>query len=824
MQSLGDYEFLSSDILGHGAFALVFKGCKKGAKHEEVAIKKIKKSSFVSLNLKERKEISILKELEHENIVRLLEYHENKIELYLVLEFCNLGDYNEFLQKHHHLSEQVIRYLFFQIGNAIHFIHSHYIIHRDLKPQNILLHTSSQFISNSSFKSLNQLSSITAKIADFGFARVLSDTTMATTLCGSPLYMAPEVLLGETYDSKVDMWSIGAIIYQSFTGFAPFTAKTPQMLKKRFETDKLLQPSIPKNASYELRSLLFGLLRRNSNMRIGYIGFCSHSFFNNSLPHQNQNLFDKEDHLVTSLSKTKNSSGYLPSGHQYMFIKPDTNKQNLVPFSLDPPVYFEVSPNSRLSNQLNYSNFETNVEDENDITQNEYIFINGDSLSEKEKKLCSSKSSNDDKEIPFSSLGGVKIETKTICESLRKNENENNDFFKCDILNSIIDDQNVTEYYSDIAITPTVKEESMIRLNRNPGYSNIQFNNAAPSSDEFKQPQIFFKEEDKKDLDSKSFNSVGIPTMFGFSINKGSCHSPLNISNSLLQLKSIKCPFYSSNTESIFFENIQSNDKYYIDNQRKLLSNSISRNMLPPQYRIESEPSLLENLSYNNGGKVILEDLKFDISHIFKPDSISILDSSKNQISKRLIEECLQSILYSQYIFDIVNNLRCPLLSSSTCCLENILYNPKNELMVNLKIGILSVKLVSLLIDTLEKIKLHNSMMSSRIPALTNITHRLIHFLELSNTQLLYIQRRFEQVQKNHSFLRTILPAETIIFNQLVGLCQNYILENCFDNNKEFFSQKNDSINNICQFLYLSAFGISFSFIDPFLKLTSKLI
>ncbi len=89
------------------------------------------------------------------------------------------------------------------------------IVHRDLKPQNILLAHSG--------KTRNpHPSDIVLKIADFGFARFLQDGVMAATLCGSPMYMAPEVIMSLQYDAKADLWSLGTIVFQCLTGKAPF--------------------------------------------------------------------------------------------------------------------------------------------------------------------------------------------------------------------------------------------------------------------------------------------------------------------------------------------------------------------------------------------------------------------------------------------------------------------------------------------------------------------------------------------------------------------------------------------------------------------------
>ncbi|KAI9587326.1 hypothetical protein GQX74_003173 [Glossina fuscipes] len=145
------------------------------------------------------------------------------------------------------------------------------IVHRDLKPQNILL-------SHNYGKALPAPSKITLKIADFGFARFLNEGVMAATLCGSPMYMAPEVIMSLQYDAKADLWSLGTIVYQSLTGKAPFYAQTPNELKHYYETNENLAPKIPSGVSVELRDLLLGMLRRNAKDRISFESFFNHRF------------------------------------------------------------------------------------------------------------------------------------------------------------------------------------------------------------------------------------------------------------------------------------------------------------------------------------------------------------------------------------------------------------------------------------------------------------------------------------------------------------------------------------------------------------------
>ncbi|XP_072839193.2 serine/threonine-protein kinase ULK1 isoform X1 [Pogona vitticeps] len=274
METVGKFEFSRKDLIGHGAFAVVFKGRHKEKPEMEVAIKCINKKNLAKSQTLLGKEIKILKELKHENIVALYDFQELANSVYLVMEYCNGGDLADYLHSMRTLSEDTIRLFLQQIAGAMKVLHSKGIIHRDLKPQNILLSFAGGKKSNPN--------NIRIKIADFGFARYLQNNMMAATLCGSPMYMAPEVIMSQHYDAKADLWSIGTIIYQCLTGKAPFQASSPQDLRLFYEKNKMLMPNIPRETSAHLRQLLLGLLRRNHKDRMDFDEFFHHPFLDAS--------------------------------------------------------------------------------------------------------------------------------------------------------------------------------------------------------------------------------------------------------------------------------------------------------------------------------------------------------------------------------------------------------------------------------------------------------------------------------------------------------------------------------------------------------------
>uniref|UniRef100_A0A8C1ZWG9 non-specific serine/threonine protein kinase n=1 Tax=Cyprinus carpio TaxID=7962 RepID=A0A8C1ZWG9_CYPCA len=232
METVGKFEFSRKDLIGHGAFAVVFKGRHREKHDWEVAVKCINKKNLAKSQTLLGKEIKILK-----------------------VRFGCIGTKGT-------LSEDTIRVFLQQIAGAMRVLQAKGIIHRDLKPQNILLSLPAGRKSHSNNTCI--------KIADFGFARYLQNNMMAATLCGSPMYMAPEVIMSQNYDAKADLWSIGTIVFQCLTGKAPFQASSPQDLRLFYEKNKTLSPNIPRETSSHLRHLLLGLLQRNHKDRMDF--------------------------------------------------------------------------------------------------------------------------------------------------------------------------------------------------------------------------------------------------------------------------------------------------------------------------------------------------------------------------------------------------------------------------------------------------------------------------------------------------------------------------------------------------------------------------
>ena len=198
-RSVGAY--IVNKRLGNGSFATVWRGYHRHTL-QPVAIKSISLAKLASnrkhvANLES--EIECMRALQHENVVRLIETHDSERHKYLIMEFCEGGDLSHYLRKHKQpLPLPLAQRFATQLKNGLQVLHSRQLIHRDLKPQNLLLDQSTSPYT------------ATLKLADFGFARSLLADDMAATLCGSPLYMAPEILKYQAYDAKADLWSVGS--------------------------------------------------------------------------------------------------------------------------------------------------------------------------------------------------------------------------------------------------------------------------------------------------------------------------------------------------------------------------------------------------------------------------------------------------------------------------------------------------------------------------------------------------------------------------------------------------------------------------------------
>lgn len=257
--SIGHYEL--KNTLGKGNFSTVKLAQHKITNHS-VAIKIVKFSDLSEDNLmKINREIDILKKLgRHNHIVRLYQVIKTKRYIFLVTEHCADGELYEYLVKKGKLSEPQSCNYFLQILSAVEYLHEHNIVHRDLKAENLLLTNDYQIV----------------KIADFGFANYFKQDNLLSTWCGSPPYAAPELFKGLHYvGPRVDIWSMGVILYVLVCGSLPFDGNNLVHLKGRVLTGKF---RIPFFMSTECEGLIRGMLRLDPEKRFGLRQIKVHSW------------------------------------------------------------------------------------------------------------------------------------------------------------------------------------------------------------------------------------------------------------------------------------------------------------------------------------------------------------------------------------------------------------------------------------------------------------------------------------------------------------------------------------------------------------------
>ncbi|XP_049849742.1 myosin light chain kinase A-like isoform X2 [Schistocerca gregaria] len=203
--SIGDFYEIEDEVLGSGYFAIVMLGKDKRT-GEKVAIKVITKSKVE--NPQFQNEINIMSKVSHPNVVGLRAVFDTSAKLFIVMELVQGGELYELISKRKRFSEEETSYIMCQVFSALKYIHNIGIVHRDLKLENMLL---------------VDKDGLDIKLADFGLSKLYAGQALKTA-CGTPFYVAPDILQGSGYGPAVDMWSCGVITYVLLSGRLPFHA------------------------------------------------------------------------------------------------------------------------------------------------------------------------------------------------------------------------------------------------------------------------------------------------------------------------------------------------------------------------------------------------------------------------------------------------------------------------------------------------------------------------------------------------------------------------------------------------------------------------
>mmetsp|Transcript_6986 Transcript_6986/g.13611 ORF Transcript_6986/g.13611 Transcript_6986/m.13611 type:complete len:368 (+) Transcript_6986:297-1400(+) len=237
--------------IGSGSFGKVFSG-RRVHTGQLLALKFIPKHGKSAKDVANlRQEISILRTLNHENIILMFDAFETGHEFCVVTEFAQ-GELFDVLQDDVTLPPPLIRSISSQLTEALHYLHSHRIIHRDMKPQNILLSSSGR-----------------VKLCDFGFARAMSSATLVlTSIKGTPLYMSPELVKELPYDHTSDLWSLGVILYELYKGEPPFYTTSIYSLINLIVKEPVKWPQDMEAKAPDFKGFLKGLLQKDPKRRL----------------------------------------------------------------------------------------------------------------------------------------------------------------------------------------------------------------------------------------------------------------------------------------------------------------------------------------------------------------------------------------------------------------------------------------------------------------------------------------------------------------------------------------------------------------------------
>merc|ERR1719388_789595 len=251
--TLGDFELVRT--LGVGSFGRVKYGKYKGDGNM-YAVKFMKKHEIIKLKQVDHinAERNLMQQINHPFAVNMFGSFKDDRYVFIVMEVVTGGEMFTHLRRARKFSDEQSKFYGLIIADIFAHMHSSNIIHRDLKPENILMEASGY-----------------AKLTDFGFAKIVEPGARTYTLCGTPEYIAPEVLLNKGHGKPVDWWTLGILIYEMIVGQPPFCDEEPMGIYQKILAGKIYFPKLfDKNAKALVKKLLTADLgKRYGNLKNG---------------------------------------------------------------------------------------------------------------------------------------------------------------------------------------------------------------------------------------------------------------------------------------------------------------------------------------------------------------------------------------------------------------------------------------------------------------------------------------------------------------------------------------------------------------------------
>ncbi|KAL2021588.1 hypothetical protein VTK56DRAFT_6941 [Thermocarpiscus australiensis] len=313
------------DKMGDGAFSNVYRARDLQGNAGEVAIKVVRKYEMNSMQRANiLKEVSIMRQIDHPNIIRLIDFHESREYYYIILELAPGGELFHQIVRLTYFSEDLSRHVITQVAKALEYLHEERgIVHRDIKPENILFVPipfipsknpkpkqpgdedkvdEGEFIKGVGGGGIGQI-----KIADFGLSKIVWDNHTMTP-CGTVGYTAPEIVKDERYSKAVDMWALGCVLYTLLCGFPPFYDESIEVLTEKVAKGQFtfLSPwwdDISKSA----QDLISHLLCVDPEKRYTIKEFLAHPWIRESgpTPREERKAATSEESLLRAFDMTK---------------------------------------------------------------------------------------------------------------------------------------------------------------------------------------------------------------------------------------------------------------------------------------------------------------------------------------------------------------------------------------------------------------------------------------------------------------------------------------------------------------------------------------
>ena len=299
---IGNYQIIKT--MGEGTFGKVKLGIHIPT-NEKVAIKILEKSKIEDNDDLKciNREISFLKTLNHINIISLYEIIENSEYYYLIMEYAE-NDLFSYIVENNYLSEEISSLFYYQLINAIEYIHKNKIAHRDLKPENILLTRNNSILKIIDFGLANSYKKNNTSNKNINNINDENDNFLLKTACGSPCYAAPEMVLGKKYYGlNVDIWSSGIILYAMVCGFLPFEDDDNESIYRKIILGKF---DIPDKLSNNCKDLICKILEGNPKKRIKIDDIKKHPFLKNCEERFNRIISPYEIYYFYNISSNKN--------------------------------------------------------------------------------------------------------------------------------------------------------------------------------------------------------------------------------------------------------------------------------------------------------------------------------------------------------------------------------------------------------------------------------------------------------------------------------------------------------------------------------------